>query len=62
MQSADLMELRDDLSRECSRLRKLVHGLSELSLRLEQSADAVESAALRLQSFYTGVERMLLLI
>ena len=62
MQSADLLELRDDLSRECSRLQTLVAGLSELSQRLDNSADAVEAAALRLHSFYTGVERMLLLI
>lgn len=62
MQSADLLELRDDLSRECSRLHKLVTGLSELGQRLEHSADAVEASALRLHSFYSGVERMLLLV
>jgi len=62
MQAADLLELRDDLSRECSRLHKLVSGLSDLGQRLEHSADAVEVSALRLHSFYTGVERMLLLI
>ena len=62
MQAADLLELRDDLSRECSRLHKLVSGLSDLGQRLEHSADAVEASALRLHSFYTGVERMLLLI
>jgi hypothetical protein len=62
MQSADLLELRDDLSRECFRLYKLATGLSDLGQRLEGSADAVEAAALRLHSFYTGVERMLLLI
>ena len=62
MHSADLLELRDDLSRECSRLQTLVAGLSELSQRLDNSADAVEASALRLHSFYTGVERMLLLI
>ena len=62
MQSADLLELRDDLSRECSRLQTLATGLSEFGQRLEHSADAVEAAALRLHSFYTGVERMLLLI
>ncbi|QNI90847.1 hypothetical protein SynBOUM118_00476 [Synechococcus sp. BOUM118] len=62
MQAADLLELRDDLSRECSRLQKLVAGLSELGQRLDQSADAVDAAGLRLHSFYTGVERMLLLI
>jgi len=62
MQSADLLELRDDLSRECSRLQTLVAGLSDLGQRLDYSADAVEASALRLHSFYTGVERMLLLI
>ncbi len=62
MQSADLLELHDDLSRECSRLHKLVTGLSDLGQRLDHSADAVEASALRLHSFYTGVERMLLLI
>ena len=62
MQAADLLELRDDLSRECSRLQTLVSGLSDLGQRLDHSADAVEAAALRLHSFYTGVERMLLLI
>ena len=62
MQAADLLELRDDLSRECSRLHKLVSGLSDLGQRLDDSADAVEASALRLHSFYTGVERMLLLI
>ena len=62
MQAADLLELRDDLSRECSRLQTLVTGLSDLGQRLEGSADAVDAAALRLHSFYTGVERMLLLV
>ena len=62
MQSADLLELHDDLSRECSRLHKLVKGLSDLGQRLDDSADAVEASALRLHSFYTGIERMLLLI
>ena len=62
MEAADLLELHDDLSRECSRLHKLVTGLSDLGQRLDDSADAVEAAALRLHSFYTGGERMLLLI
>ena len=62
MQSADLLELRDDLSRECSRLQTYVTGLSDLGQRLEGSADAVDAAALRLHSSYTGVERMLLLV
>ena len=54
MQAADLLELRDDLSRESSRLQTLVTGLSELGKRLDHSAEAVEAAALRLHSFYTG--------
>ena len=62
MQAADLLELRDDLSRECSRLHKLVTGLSDVGQRLGGSADAVEASALRLHSFYTGVERILLLV
>ena len=62
MQSADLRERCDDLSRESSRLQTLVTGLSELGKRLDHSAEAVEAAALRLHSFYTGVERMLLLV
>ena len=62
MESADLLELHDDLSRECSRLQRLVDGLNELGHRLDHSAESVEAAALRLHSFYTGVERMLLLV
>ena len=62
MQATDLLELHDDLSRECSRLHKLVTGLSELGQRLDDSGDAVEADALLLRSFYTGVERMLLLV
>ena len=37
MQAADLLELRDDLSRECSRLQTLVSGLSDLGQRLDLS-------------------------
>ena len=62
MKSADLLELNVDLSRECSRLQRLVDGLNELGHRLDHSAESVEAAALRLHSFYTGVERMLLLV
>ena len=62
MESADLLELHDDLSRECSRLQRLVDGLNELVHRLDHSAESVEAAALRLHSFYTDVERMLLLV
>ena len=62
MQAADLLELRDDLSREMGRLEQLVKGLSELEPRLGSTSETVEAAALRLHSFYTGVERMLLLV
>ena len=62
MQATDLLELHEDLNRECSRLQKLVAGLSKLGQRLDHSADAVEATALRLHSFYTGLERMLLLV
>ena len=62
MQAADLLELRDDLSRETRRLEQLVESLSALEPRLGSSGEAVEAAALRLHSFYTGVERMLLLV
>jgi len=62
MQAADLLELRDDLSRKMGRLEQLVKGLSELEPRLGSTSETVEAAALRLHSFYTGVERMLLLV
>ena len=62
MQAADVLELRDDLSREMGRLEQLVKGLSELEPRLGSTSETVEAAALRLHSFYTGVERMLLLV
>ena len=56
------LELRDNLNRERSRLKQLVDGLLELEQRLSNSGETVEAAALRLHSFYTGVERMLLLV
>ena len=62
MQAADLLELRDDLNRERRRLQQLVDGLFELEQRLSNSDETVEAAALRLRSFYTGVERLLLLV
>lgn len=62
MQAADLLELRDDLNRERRRLKQLVDGLFELEQLLNSSGEIVEAAALRLHSFYTGVERMLLLV
>ena len=59
MQAADLLELRDDLTREARRLEQLVESLLELESRLGSSGgETVEAAALRLHSFYTGVERM----
>ncbi len=62
MQAADLLELRDDLTRETRRLEQLVQGLVGLDSRLSSNSETVEAAALRLHSFYTGVERMLLLV
>ena len=62
MQAADLLELRDDLERETRRIEQLVEGLITLESRLNSNSEAVEAAALRLHSFYTGVERMLLLV
>ena len=62
MQAADLLELRDDLTREARRLEQLVESLLELESRLGSGGETVEAAALRLHSFYTGVERMLLLV
>ena len=62
MQAADLLELRDDLTREARRLQQLVGSLLELESRLGSGGETVEAAALRLHSFYTGVERMLLLV
>jgi hypothetical protein len=58
----DLLELRNDLRRERQRLARLVESLAELRPRLASGAETVEAAALRLHSFYTGVERALLLI
>ena len=62
MQAADLLELRDDLTREARRLEQLVESLLELESRLGSNSETVEAAALRLHSFYTGVERMLMLV
>ena len=62
MQAADLRERRDELSRKCFGLHKMVSELRQLGQRLDHSADAVVTAALRLHRFYTGVKRMLLLI
>lgn len=62
MTPSDLLELRDDLLREEQRLQKLVQGLEAMAPRLSDGSDVVEAAALRLHSFYTGVERSLLLV
>ena len=62
MTPSDLLKLRDDLLREEQRLRKLVEGLEALEPRLPDRSELVEAAALRLHSFYTGVERSLLLV
>lgn len=62
----ELVELRDDLLREKIRLERLVRSLEELLPRLEEphalGPEVIEAAALRLHSFYTGVERCLLLV
>ncbi len=62
----ELRELRDDLLREEQRLGGLVRSLEGLRSRLEptdsQGQEIIEAAALRLHSFYTGVERCLLLV
>ena len=62
MQAADLLDLRDDLTREMRRLQQLVEGLVALESRLGSGEETVGAAALRLHSLYTGVERMLLLV
>ena len=62
MHAADLLELRDDLTRETQRFEQLVISLAALQPRLVNNSETVEAAALRLHSFYTGVERMLLLV
>ena len=58
----DLLELRDDLRRERLRLGRLVGSLAVLLPRLGEGPEPVEVAALRLHSFYTAVERALLLV
>lgn len=62
MTPSDLLELRDDLLREEQRLQKLVQGLEAMEPRLSDGSVVVEAAALRLHSFYIGVERSLLLV
>ena len=54
MQAADLLELRDDLTREARRLQQLVESLVALESRLGSGGETVEAAALRLHSFYTS--------
>ena len=46
MQAADLLELRDDLTRETRRLEQLVESLLELESRLGSNSETVEAAAL----------------
>ena len=62
MHAADLLELLGDLTRETKRLEQLVISLAALQPRLVNNSETVEAAALRLHSFHTGVERMLLLV
>ena len=62
MKPTDLLELNDDLQRESERLARLVSSVELLLPRLGEGGELVEAAALRLHSFYTAVERCLLLI
>jgi hypothetical protein len=62
MRPEDLRELAEDLRRERHRLERIVASLLVLRPRLEEGAEFVEASALRLHSFYTGVERALLLV
>jgi len=62
VKSADLLELHDDLGRECTRLQQLVDGLNEHGQQLDHSAESVEAAELQLHKFLNGHERMLLLV
>ena len=50
MQAADLLELRDDLTREARRLEQLVDSLVALESRLSSGGETVEAAALRLHT------------
>ena len=45
MQAADLLELRDDLTRETKRLEQLVISLAALQPRLVNNSETVEAAA-----------------
>ena len=60
MQAADLLELRDDLTRETWRLEQLVEGLVALDSRLSSGGETVEAAALR--QHRKVISRALLLI
>jgi hypothetical protein len=62
MQADDPLELGEDLRRERQRLGRLVASLPELRPRIRSGGEAVEAAALRLHSLYTGVERALHLV
>ena len=53
MQAADLLEQHDDLNRECTRLHRLVDGLSKLNQRPDNSAEAIEAAGLPLSTAFT---------
>lgn len=62
---ARLRDLTTDLAVERRRLEALVDSLEGLARRWEREgadAERVDAAALRLQSFYTGIERCLLQI
>jgi hypothetical protein len=60
-----LQDLATDLAVEARQLGVLVEGLAALAEAWEQSGagtERVDAAALRLQSFYTGIERCLVQI
>jgi hypothetical protein len=60
-----LSDLQLDLRIERNKLRELMGSLEALERRMEagtSTGETIDSAALRLQSLYTGVERCLLLI
>ena len=62
MQADDLLEPRDDLERETRRLEQQLESLLEQESRLSSGGGTVEAVALRLHTFYDGVEQILLLV
>ena len=58
MQAADLLELRDDLEVETTRVKQMVESLLAMKSHLSGSSESLE-VALRLHNFYAGIERIL---